>query len=216
MAGGRPPKPTEVKLREGNAGKRKLVDPVEVSKPVTDPAQLPFPSDYLPSAASILWNEIVGEIVADGVLRRADLMACVMMVQAAYDFVTASTNVEEHGYMVKDRHGQTKQNPWLAVRNEAARNYKSWCERFGLTPSDRTRLGMALVSGQEAALSLENILGGNRNGAATRNDIVDVDAVISPRKRGGVIATKPRPAPKPTAKKKPAPRKRTPAPKKDA
>ena len=130
---GRKPKPTSLKILQGNPGRR----PLNSAEPKFPTLQSDCPKHLGPIAAEEwarirdLFREIFTE--AD----RAALSAyCVCYGR----WVEAEDHVRATGMMVKSPSGYPMQNPWLSIANKAFQQMNKMMSEFGMTPSSRSRV----------------------------------------------------------------------------
>ena len=151
---GRKAKPTELKLLEGNQGKRKInkSEPkpkkalprvpkeflVEAAKGRTDPQgwEAPHPG----KEAAIAFKKLSEELHTLGLLTTVDVPALEAYCQAYGLWKTATACVNRYGEMTQTQNGNIIQNPYLAVVNKQALLMAKLGSEFGLTPSSRTGL----------------------------------------------------------------------------
>ena len=148
MTKGRKPKPTHLKLVTGNPGKRAL--------PKNEPAparERPSKPADLDGKASKIWDVLVEETFAMGVLTRADGPALRMTCEAWARFFEARRAILQFGSMTYETEGvagkQIKLHPNVGVQERAERTLRSWFSEFGLTPAARSRVEKALDDGEE-------------------------------------------------------------------
>lgn len=133
---GRKPKPSYLRVLDGNAGHR----PVNKQEPV--PAGK---LDEMGAPASLsadqrrIWNEAIAEAPV-GLLRRLDFGIFEQWVVHCDTFRKAAAVVSEKGSIVKSRGGAPYQNPFLAVMNKQSALMMKAAAEMGFTPSSRTRV----------------------------------------------------------------------------
>jgi len=138
MPRGRKPKPVEQRRREGNPGKRKLPDPVLIGG-----RQAPKMPVYLPSRAKTAWRQIVPALNDIGMLDRVDGPALeALCIQIGVMREAAAGLAKAKKLTATGSQGQLVRHPLIDVLNQAQGAVRQWCERFGLDPSTRTRLGL--------------------------------------------------------------------------
>lgn len=130
---GRPPKPTHLKLIEGNPGKRAIVEP---PKP---PPGRPTCPGWLSADAKAEWRRVVPVLDRLGVLSTVDRATLAAYAEAVSVFKAATEKVRA-GILVKGQKGEAVKNPALQVQRDAAKNIALFSAMFGLSPSDRVRL----------------------------------------------------------------------------
>lgn len=165
MARGRPPKPREVRLAEGNPGRRALPEPVLGLGKVLD---FP-PPDELNEAERAAWEALVPEVSAAGWVDRLDRQLLTTLVQAVALAEMARASVREEGFMlsVYDKDGNAidrKVNPAVRVQIQANAQVLRIAEQFGLTPSARARLGLAVAKGTAIAQHIAAVLDDDDDG----------------------------------------------------
>lgn len=137
MARGPAPQPTALKLLRGNPGRRRLND-AEATPEV--PLAVPAPPVALKGEASAEWRRRAPQLLRLGLMTEVDLPAFESYCRAWGRYVDAETKVEATGVILQAPSGYPIQNPMLAVANKALAQCKDFWARFGMTPSDRTRV----------------------------------------------------------------------------
>lgn len=146
MTMGRPPKPNEAKRRIGNPGKRALPELAAV----TPLPALPngTPTSLGPSGAE-LWDAITGTAAAW--LAPSDhpmLMLLCEMADRRADFLA---HLDEHGPVVtRPGDGHMVANPVVAMIADTEKRMAHLASLLGLTPADRTRIGLGEVKAKNA------------------------------------------------------------------
>ena len=137
---GRKPKPTKLRLMQGNPGKR----PINKDEP-QPPCGSMEPPKYLSKQAKKVWGEVAPELFKLGLLTILDRQAlaryCVQHSRwmAAEKWLDENTSVHE----VKDDTGLIKfivQAPQISLAKAYAKLSNALGIEFGLTPSARVRL----------------------------------------------------------------------------
>ncbi len=116
---GRRPKPTALKVLQGNPGKRHLND--REPKPPEGPVERP---DYLSAGAIVVWEEEAPTALAMGTLTKADRRAFATMCELIALF----------------QMNAKKDEPSPTVAVNAANSLKAYFDYFGLNPSGRSRI----------------------------------------------------------------------------
>ena len=126
---GRKPKPTRLKIIEGNRGHRAL--PANEPKPALGAPRIP---KELGREARAEWRRIVPALDRIGLLSKVDRAGLYSYCISWEQFVEAiaasknfKANDEEFRY-------------WRRLAREAQREVRAWCTEFGLTPSARGRM----------------------------------------------------------------------------
>jgi P27 family predicted phage terminase small subunit len=132
---GRKPKPTALKLLDGNPGKRKL----NQSEPSAPGA--PECPEFLDAEAKAEWFRTVPVLTAMGVLTKADRSALAAYCMAYSRWVHAEDQVKKYGTIVKSpEKGFPMKSPYLTVADQALEIMRKLMVEFGMTPSSRSRL----------------------------------------------------------------------------
>src|SRR3990167_9530086 len=105
MISGRKPKPTRLKVLEGNPGKRPL--PADEPEPRMLSIECP---EMLQGEARVEWERLAPELSALGLLTTVDRAGLVAYCQAWGRLVMAEAFIAEQGvtYVLRDKDGRTK------------------------------------------------------------------------------------------------------------
>ena len=124
---GRKPKPTAVKVLEGNPGKRSLNtnEPKPVKKAPRCPAWL---------------EDEAKQMEQLGILTEIDMAAFAGYCQAYARWKEAEEFITQHGTIVKTPSGYWQQVPQVSIAQTYLKIMNKFCEQFGLTPSARSRI----------------------------------------------------------------------------
>lgn len=152
---GPPPKPTALKILEGNPGQRPIG---EEPKPRSG---APLPPAHMSGEALAEWGRVVPDLDKIGMLAKVDRAYLVVYCEAWQAYCEASQALRDHGVVVKGREDTLVKNPAAQVMRDAADLMLKYGSRFGLSPSDRVKLAVqpaqdegAEGSPERAALSL--------------------------------------------------------------
>ena len=132
---GRKPKPTALKVLEGNPGKRRLTG----REPVPPKATLKCPAWLLPEAKKE-WKRLAPALEAMGVLTMADLTAFEGYCQAYARWKEAEAFITQHGSIFQTPSGYVQQVPQVSIAQQNLKIMQSFCSEFGLTPATRARI----------------------------------------------------------------------------
>ena len=132
---GRRPKPTKLKILEGNPGKRPLNEHEPKPKPIT-----PACPRWLSPVAKKEWKRIVPELENLGLLTCVDGAALEGYCQSYARWVEAEQFMVKHGTIFKTPSGYIQQVPQVAIAQKYLNIVKAFCGEFGLTPSSRSRV----------------------------------------------------------------------------
>jgi len=135
---GRKPKPTQLKVIQGNPGKR-TINKDEPEATVVAP-DTPAP-DHLGELAKECWTQMVGMLSGSKVITELDLHGLELYCAAYQNWRDAQAKVIELGAIVKSpKSGYPVQSPYFAISNKAHEQMVKLAAEFGLTPSSRSRV----------------------------------------------------------------------------
>ena len=139
---GRRPKPTALRLVEGNPGKR------AVNKKEPKPKrEIPSCPAHLSDAGKVAWGRLSVLLDRMGVLTEADSAALERLCDCYSDVLTCRESLIADGWTYKtvDAQGNTliKGNPAATQLRAADSQFKSYLIEFGLTPSARSKVHAA-------------------------------------------------------------------------
>src|SRR5436190_22712494 len=141
---GRKPKPTQLKLLQGNPGCRPIREEVQP----TVPPDVPAPPAYLTGDARELWELRALELHTLGLLTTIDEEPFAILCQAYGRWRDAeralarlaAVDTQTSGLMIRTTGGNAIQNPLVGTANKAMRDFIRYAAEFGLTPSARARI----------------------------------------------------------------------------
>ena len=142
---GRKPKPTVLKLREGNPGKRRL----NADEPAP-PVGVPDCPEFLDEVAREEWDRISVVLSEVGLLTQADRSALAAYCVAYSRWVAAEKQVAKFGTIVKSPEKNfPMKSPYLTVADQSLETMRKFLVEFGLTPSSRSRIRVPGTSAAE-------------------------------------------------------------------
>lgn len=134
------PKPTALRLLEGNPGRR----PINPYEPKPAAAVAIEPPTDLPEEGAKIWRALSAELARVGLLTQLDLHALHRYCHFLLEYLDAQKKIDGKLLVTtKWPDGSVRQvlpNPFLAVRNQAAKNLNTLEQSLGLTPSARARM----------------------------------------------------------------------------
>lgn len=145
MTMGRPPKPAEQKRRLGNPGQRPLPDLAAVTPLPALPDGTP---DGLGEDGAALWNSITGS--AKAWLAPTDHPMLLMLCELADRRAGFVQHLADNGPLLMRPDGHTVANPVVAMLATLEKQMVHMASSLGLTPADRTRIGLGEVKAQNA------------------------------------------------------------------
>lgn len=135
---GRKPKPVNLRILEGNPGKRAL----NLNEPKPRPIRPSCPSWLLPEAKKE-WRRVAPELEHMGILTAVDRAALAIYCQAWARMVDAEESVTKYSSILKSKTSDYVQvSPFETLRKQNAQLVRAFCAEFGLTPSSRGRMSM--------------------------------------------------------------------------
>ena len=135
MTTGRKPKPTYLKLLEGNPGKR----PINTKEP-TPKVVNSKPPEWLSDSAKTTWKKYSSMLRRLGILTEIDEGSFCMLCQEYGRYMDAQKKISETNILHRTPNGNVTTSPYLWVSNKAYDNFCKMMSEFGMTPSSRTRL----------------------------------------------------------------------------
>ncbi|MDO9712444.1 phage terminase small subunit P27 family [Paracraurococcus lichenis] len=136
---GRRPKPTQLKLVAGNAGKR----PLNAAEPQPR-RELPSPPAHLSPQARVAWGRFSALLDRIGVLTEADATALEQMAETYAEIIWLRADIEDNGRFqtVKTKAGgeMERLRPAYTALMDADRRLKAWLVEFGTTPAARSKV----------------------------------------------------------------------------
>jgi P27 family predicted phage terminase small subunit len=138
-------KPIELKILEGNPGKRKI--PENTPKA---PADMPEPPKHLDKYALEEWERIAEGLNSMGILSSIDQAALAAYCGAYGRWRAAEEELEKlrnekgslNALILKTVSGNYIQQPLIGIANKAAGDMVRFAAEFGMTPAARARLGL--------------------------------------------------------------------------
>lgn len=136
MPPGRPPKPTALKVIQGNAGKRKL----NKNEPSPDAlVVVPEPPEWFGPIAVAAWQQVAPWLVEAKILTSTDLHNLEAFCMAYQRWREAQDDITKLGIVVMGSKQKIK-NPACTVANETMRQMATFGSALGLDPAARARL----------------------------------------------------------------------------
>lgn len=132
---GRKPKPTALKVLEGNPGKRSLN--TKEPKPKSSAPKCPT---WLEAEAKKEWRRMSKQLEMLGLLTEIDMAAFSGYCQAYARWKEAEEFISKHGSIIKTPNGYLQQIPQVNIASNYLKLMSKFCEQFGLTPSARSRI----------------------------------------------------------------------------
>jgi P27 family predicted phage terminase small subunit len=141
---GRKPKPTSLKLLQGNPGKR----PIRGSEPQPPRSQPSCPAHLSPTAKAE-WKRLAQSLNKIGLLTQVDRAALAAYCQAYGRWVEAERKLAETPVLLKTPAGYVQPSPYLSIANKQLELMAKFMAELGLTPSSRSRLAITIPTGRK-------------------------------------------------------------------
>ena len=135
MIRGQKPKPTAIRRREGNRGKRAWNH--DEPQP---PDGMPRCPRHLAPVARIEWRRVTRALHAMGVLTPIDRAALAAYCQCYAKWVEAEQRLKETPALLKTPSGYVQQSPWMAISNKQLELMGRYMTELGMTPASRSRV----------------------------------------------------------------------------
>ena len=137
---GPPPKPTRIRLLQGNPGKR----PINKREP-KPPLNSPRCPAWLSPEAKRAWARMVPKLQRMKILSFVDGEALASFCQTHARWKAAEQFLNQHGdvYPLRDENGRVRcmqQFPQVAIARHLLVQLKNFYQEFGMTPASRTRI----------------------------------------------------------------------------
>jgi P27 family predicted phage terminase small subunit len=137
LMAGRRPKPTHLKLLQGNPGKR----PINAHEPKPPLEILPVPAE-LSGRAKEEWERMAQPLAQLGLLSSIDGAAFAAYCTLAARWRDAEDALKKTGPVVKSPSGYPMLSPYYTIANQSLSQMRAYLTEFGMTPSARSRLAV--------------------------------------------------------------------------
>ena len=136
---GRKPKPTRIKVLEGNPGKRPL------NKKEPNAPGIPKRPTSFNARCKKLWDEYVKNLAASGLVQLLDASTLELYVRTYDEYLTLDAYLKKNKstYKTKGRDGVVmfRPRPEVGMRDRARTLLAKLTKEFGFSPSSRVPLG---------------------------------------------------------------------------
>lgn len=149
------PKPTALRVLQGNPSRR----PLNAKEPQPEVLAEAAPPTFLKGRARLAWVELSPLLVKLRVLTEADRMALGLLCDTYGEWLELRADIRKHGrtYKLNTKTGDVMwmPRPEVAMAADAWRRSNLMLQQFGLTPSSRSKVSAA---GEEQADLFEEFL----------------------------------------------------------
>lgn len=139
---GRKPKPTALKVLQGNPGKRPINAKEPTPPPLAESLALPVELEGN-EIAQREWKRLAPMLQLCRQVTEADLSALLAVCLEWARYLDATRKVRELGMVVKAPSGYPIVNPYLSIATKALAGCNKLWPELGLTPSSRSRVQTA-------------------------------------------------------------------------
>jgi P27 family predicted phage terminase small subunit len=129
------PKPTSLKVLQGNPGHQKLSKREPKPRPLT-----PDPPEYLGMVGRRRWDELLPELEYRGTLTAVDGDALGQYCHGYERLIDAEKHLAEQGHVVERATGAPMLSPWAQERNRAWDDMAKAAAQLGIGAANRTRI----------------------------------------------------------------------------
>lgn len=155
MPAGRPPKPTALKVLEGNRGHDpKLKEKVALELSANH--EIPTCPEWLDDDAKAKWPEVIEELQHMNLITHADGDILATYCQTWSDFKHATEVLRDEGTVLKTPKGDVAR-PEVAISRNSKMLLRQLAQEFGFTPSARGR--MVVPQSKKEQDDLDSMLG---------------------------------------------------------
>ena len=142
---GRKPKPTTLRIIEGNREHRPLNENEPKPRPV-----MPECPEWLKGEGRKVWENLAPKLEKLGILTEIDGPAFAALCQCYGRFVEAEKKVDEEGAVQSvGENGYRQQIPEISISQKYLAQARALLAEFGGTPSSRSRLSIETSKGDE-------------------------------------------------------------------
>ncbi|WP_343347628.1 phage terminase small subunit P27 family [Sphingomicrobium sp. XHP0239] len=134
MTRGRKPKPTHLKVVEGNPGRR----PLNTKEPKPKGNLYDCP-EHLNADQRKVWKYAI-ECAPHGLLKRVDRSVLLAWVVAEDLHRQATEKLNEHSLLISTPNGMPVQTPYISIINKQAAIMVKAASEMGFTPASRSRV----------------------------------------------------------------------------
>ena len=134
---GPPPKPTRLRVLEGNPSKRALNE-----REPLPPTGLPACPKELDRAARAEWRRVGSVLEEMGVVTQVDGAALAAYCVLYSRWLQAESQIKKHGMLIRSPNGHLMQSPYLNIANRCLEKMRGFLQELGLTPASRSQVAV--------------------------------------------------------------------------
>lgn len=155
MSAGRPRLPDELKKRKGTLEKSRANNDPVITTIITE---IPDPPVSFDEVARNVWTTVCQEMIKLNLLQTLDIYLLEMMCNEMSIYWKLQKEIDLEGFVIPTGTGSTKVNPKISIAQMSIANVQRIAAKFGLNPSDRSRLKLTALGGQPKANPAKEIL----------------------------------------------------------
>ena len=130
-------------------GKRKpSSDKSPRPEPVTQKNQFPIPN-WLPKGAKAFIRRHKDTLIRNNVVKTWDWDSLITMALLSAEIERHTKGLAKEGDMIEGRQGGLVKNPRTSLLRSAQREFRLFCNEFGLTPRGRAGLDIRVIEDEE-------------------------------------------------------------------
>jgi P27 family predicted phage terminase small subunit len=152
VAKGPPPKPAAIRVLEGHAGHRPIIEEARVGEAIVLAENFPPPAGLSEKPAAV-WSEIVPELVEIGLVRSIDATVLEALCRAVSRAREAEAMLDADGLIIEGARGMVAHPAQRIARDSWAIALRIAGE-YGLTAVSRLRVGAAALQQKSLAEEL--------------------------------------------------------------
>lgn len=142
---GPPPKPTALKVLQGNPGKR----PLNKHEPQPEPDSGYCPR-HLDNYAAEEWRRVVPDLRRMGLLTIVDRSALEAYCVNYGLYRQCKYILEQNGLICVAPSGYLQQRPEVAIMRNALKEMRAFMTQFGMTPASRSKISVSAADEESA------------------------------------------------------------------
>lgn len=131
-------KPLALRVLHGDP-KKSRTDLVE---PNARPVMHADPPAWMDAGDAALWEEVIEELDAMGIIRQVDLYIVAAFVRAYRTFEKATLLIQRTDVIIKGQKGNLVRNPAVAVQRDAMNMVRLMGRELGMSPAARTMMAV--------------------------------------------------------------------------
>lgn len=153
------PKPTNLKLLNGNPGKRPLPENEPKPRPVVE---MPKPPTWMNTNGKKMWKRLAPELERLGLITVIDIESFTAACQSYGTWVECERYLKKHGHTYEyiNKFGAVNEveRPEVKIGRKALDHFRSFMSEFGLSPASRTRIQVSAPENEDDLM--EGLLSG--------------------------------------------------------